>query len=139
MPITPYLFFDGHAEEAATFYRQAIDAEVAMMLRFSDSPDPMPEGMIPPGAEGKVMHMELRIGDARLFCSDGNCGGAPAFQGSAVALEAGDETEARRWFDGLSQGGQVQMPMGPTFFSPCFGMVADRFGVAWMVIVPMAQ
>ena len=138
MAITPYLFFDGRAEEAARFYSQAIGAEVAMMLRFSDSPDPVPEVMIPPGAQDKVMHMELRIGDARLFCSDGNCGGAPVFQGSAVALEAGNEAEARRWFEGLSQGGQVQMPMGATFFSPCFGMVADRFGVAWMVIVPMA-
>ena len=138
MAITPYLFFDGRAEEPADFYRQALGAQVAMMMRFSDSPDPMPEGMIPPGAEDRIMHMELRIGQARLFASDGNCTGKPRFEGSAVALEADGEAQARRWFDNLGEGGQVQMPMGPTFFSPCFGMVCDRFGVAWMVIVPMA-
>lgn len=138
MAITPYLFFDGRAEEAATFYQEALGAEIVTMMRFAQSPDPVPEGMIPPGAENKVMHMELKIGDARLFCSDGNCGGKAEFKGSALALDAADPAAAQRLFDALADGGTVQMPMGKTFFSPAFGMVADRFGVAWMVIVPMA-
>lgn len=138
MAITPYLFFDGRAEEAAAFYQAAIGAEIVTMMRFAQSPDPVPEGMIPPGAENKVMHMELKIGDAHLYCSDGNCGGRAEFKGSALALEAADAAEAQRLFDALAEGGTVQMPMGKTFFSPAFGMVADRFGVAWMVIVPMA-
>ncbi len=135
MPVQPYLFFDGRAEEAIAFYRQALGAEVTMMMRYSDSPEPMPPGMIPPGSENKIMHASLQIGDATIMVSDGGCGGAASFQGFSLSVSARDEAEARTLFDRLAEGGQVQMPLGKTFFAPAFGMVADRFGVSWMVIV----
>jgi len=135
MTIQPYLFFDGTCEQAIDFYKKKLGAEVTMLMRFKDCPEPAP-GTIPPGAENKVMHANLRIGDAEVLASDGRCQGKPSFQGFALTLNAKNETEAKRLFDGLADGGQVQMPLGKTFFSPSFGVVADRFGVSWMVIVP---
>ncbi len=135
MAIQPYLFFEGRAEEAAGFYQKVFGAELQMLMRYKDSPDPCPEGMIPPGAENKVMHMSLKIGDAIVLGSDGHCSGEPAFQGFALTYVAKDAADADRVFGALSDGGAVRMPLGKTFFSPRFGMVADRFGVLWNVIV----
>lgn len=135
MAVTPYLMFEGRAEEAAAFYGKAIGAKVEMMLRFSECPDPMPEGAIAPGSEDKVMHMALRIGGSQVFASDGGCSGKGAFQGVSLALEAGDADEAGRLFEALADGGTVQMPMGKTFFSEAFGVLTDRFGLTWMVLV----
>ena len=136
MPVQPYLFFEGRTEEAIEFYRKAIGAEVEMMMRFKDSPDPPPPGMVPPGSENKVMHSSFRVGGSGVMASDGGCSGHTGFKGFSLSLPARDEAEADRLFAALSEGGQVQMPMGKTFFSPRFGMVADKFGVSWMVIVP---
>lgn len=135
MPVQPYLFFDGRTEEAIEFYRQALGAEVTMMMRYSDSPEPMPPGMVPPGSENKIMHASLQIGDATVMASDGGCRGAASFQGFSLSVSAKDEAEAQTLFDRLGEGGEVQMPLGKTFFAPAFGIVADRFGVSWMVIV----
>ena len=135
MQVQPYLFFDGRCEEAVEFYRSALGAEVVMLMRFKDSPDPPPPGMVPPGGENKVMHMALRVGDAMVLASDGRCSGQPSFQGFALSLTAANEAEADRLFAALAEGGQVQMPLTKTFFSPRFGMAADRFGVSWMVYV----
>jgi PhnB protein len=135
MLVQPYLFLDGRCEEAIEFYRKALGAEVEMLLRFKDSPDTPPPGMVPPGSENKVMHSCLRIGDARVMVSDGRCLGKPNFQGFSLSLTVPNAAEADRVFAALGDGGQVQMPLNKTFFSPRFGMVADRFGVSWMVIV----
>ena len=135
MQVQPYLFFDGRCEEAVEFYRSALGAEVVMLMRFKDSPDPPPPGMVPPGGENKVMHMALRVGDAMVLASDGRCSGQPSFKGFALSLTAANEAEADRLFAALAEGGQVQMPLTKTFFSPRFGMAADRFGVSWMVYV----
>lgn len=135
MQVQPYLFFDGRCEEAIEFYRQALGAELTMLMRFKDSPEPHEPGMVAPGAEDKVMHASLRIGDSAVMASDGRCLGQPNFQGFALSLTAADDAEAERLFAALADGGQVQMPMSKTFFSSRFGMVADRFGVGWMVIV----
>jgi len=132
MQVQPYLFFDGRCEEAIEFYRRAIGAEVTMLMRFKDAPEP---GMSPPGGGDKVMHSSLRIGDTMVLASDGRCGGKPSFQGFSLSLTAADDAEADRLFGALADGGQVQMPLGKTFFSSRFGMVADRFGVGWMVYV----
>jgi len=132
MQVQPYLFFDGRCDEAIDFYRHALGAEVTMLLRFKDSPDP---DMCPAAAGDKVMHASFRIGDTTVLASDGRCEGRPTFQGFALSLTAPDEAKAERLFASLSDGGQVQMPMTKTFFSPRFGMVADRFGVSWMVYV----
>ncbi len=132
MQVQPYLTFDGRCEEAIEFYRGKIGAKVEMLMRFKDSPDP---GMCPTGAGEKVMHAELRIGDTKVMVSDGRSTGNPSFQGFALSLDARDGADAERLFAALAEGGQVQMPLAKTFFSPTFGMVADRFGVPWMVIV----
>jgi len=135
MQIQPYLFFEGRCVEALEFYRTRLGAEVTMLMRYRESPEPPQPGMIPPGSENKVMHSSLRIGEATLMASDGRCNGQPGFQGFSLSLNAASEAEAERLFGALAEGGQVQMPLSKTFFSPCFGMVADRFGVSWMVIV----
>jgi PhnB protein len=129
--VDPYLFFDGRCEEAIEFYRKTVGAEVAMLVRFKDSPDP---DMCPPGAENKVMHARFRIGDATVMASDRRCEGRPSFQGFSLSLTVPDESEADRAFAALVDGGQVQMPLTKTFFSPRFGMLADRFGVSWMIM-----
>ncbi|MFZ5792474.1 MAG: VOC family protein [Pseudomonadota bacterium] len=135
MQVQPYLFFDGRCEEAIEFYRRALGAELVMLMRFKDSPEPLQPGMVPPGAESKVMHASFRIGEATLMASDGRCLGQPNFQGFSLSLIVPAEAEAKRLFAALAEGGKVQMPLAKTFFSPAFGMVADRFGVSWMILV----
>ena len=133
MTIQPYLFFDGRCEEAVEFYKSKLGARVEMLMRYQDSPEPPPPGMVAPGSENKVMHASLRIGDAVLMASDGNCAGKPSFAGFSLSLSARNESEADRLFAALADGGQVRMPLSKTFWSPKFGMVADKFGVGWMV------
>ncbi|WP_298380330.1 VOC family protein [Azospirillum sp.] len=135
MIVQPYLFFEGRCEEAITFYQRVLGANVEMLLRFQDSPDPCPEGMIPPGSENKIMHASLRIGDSMVMASDGGCAGGSSFKGFSLSVTVADADEANRVFAALGDGGAVLMPLGKTFFSPCFGMVQDQFGVSWMVIV----
>ena len=135
MQVQPYLYFDGRCEEALNFYKKALGAEVLMLMRYKDSPQPHQPGMVPPGADNKVMHASMRIGSATLMASDGQCQGKTNFQGFSLSLTVTSEAEADRLFAALGQGGQVQMPLMKTFFSPRFGMVADRFGVSWMVYV----
>src|ERR1700730_2205436 len=130
--VQPYLFFEGRCEEAIEFYRSALGAEVTMLLRFKDSPEP---GACAPADENKVMHASFRIGDTTLMASDGRCEGKPSFQGFSLSLTAPNEAEAERFFAALGDGGRVEMPLTKTFFSSRFGMVADRFGVPWMIIV----
>lgn len=133
--ITPYLDFAGRCDEALEFYRQALGAEVEMVMRFRESPDPPPPGMLPPGFEDKVMHASFRVKGILLMASDG-CGGPATFTGVSLALSLPSETEAHQAFNGLADGGTVQMPLGATFWSPCFGMLTDRFGLGWMIMVP---
>jgi PhnB protein len=135
MQVQPYLFFDGRCEEAIEFYCGKLGAEVIMLTRFRDAPEPHQPGMIPPGAENRVMHANLRIGDTTVLASDGRCQGKPSFQGFALSLMASSDADAERLFGALSDGGEVQMPLTKTFFSSSFGMIADRFGVSWMVYV----
>lgn len=135
MLIQPYLYFDGRCEEAINFYCSTLGAKVQMLLRFKDSPEPHAPGMLPPGAENKVMHSTLRIGESTVMASDGRCLGKPTFSGISLSLTVPNDAEAERLFAALSDGGQVQMPLTKTFFSSRFGMVADRFGVSWLIIV----
>ena len=135
MQVQPHLCFEGRCEEAVAFYRTALGAEVLFLMRFRDMPGPHPPGAIPPRAEDKVMHASLRVGDSTILASDGRCQGPAGFQGVQLALQVPDAATADRLFAALADGGQVQMPLGKTFWSPRFGMVADRFGVTWMVNV----
>ncbi len=134
MSVTPYLFFDGRCEEALEFYKKTLGAEVGMLMRFKESPDPIPPGMIPPGSESKIMHAAFKIGSTAVMASDGRAQGKPKFEGFSLSINAKDEAEAGRIFKALAEDGQVQMPLGKTFFAKSFGMVADRFGVGWMII-----
>jgi PhnB protein len=133
--LQPYLFFDGRCEEALEFYKRTLGAKVAMLMRFKDNPDPNSN---PPVADDKVMHARVRIGDTVIFAGDGMCRGSTKFDGFALSLTVADESQADRIFNALAEDGQVVMPLGKTFFSPRFGMTADRFGVTWMVYVAPA-
>ena len=135
MQVQPYLFFDGRCEEAVEFYRKTLGAEVQMLMRFSESPEPHQPGMVAPGSENKVMHMSLRIGDSIVMGSDGRNTGKPNFQGFSLSLSVANDAEAERLFGALSAGGRVEVPLTKTFFSSRFGMLADRFGVGWMILV----
>ncbi|ABD71808.1 3-demethylubiquinone-9 3-methyltransferase [Rhodoferax ferrireducens T118] len=135
MQVQPYLFFEGRCEEALEFYRTTLGAKVTMLMRFKENPEPQPPGMFPPGSDDKVMHASFTIGETTLMASDGRATGSPVFQGFSLSLSAPTDAEAKRLFSALGDGGQVQMPLGKTFFASSFGMVADRFGVSWMIIV----
>ena len=139
MTIQPYLNFDGRCEEAVAFYKKALGAEVEMLLRFKDNPEPPSADCPMPGDPDKVMHTSLRIGDTVIMASDCECTGKPEFKGVSLALTVATEAEADRAFGALADSGQVLMPMGKTFFSPKFGMVADKFGISWMIMVEPAQ
>jgi PhnB protein len=134
--IQPYLFFEGRCDEALAFYRDAIGAETTMRMTYGESPD---QSMGNPAMKDKVMHASFRVGEATLMASDGNCAGQTNFHGFGLSLPARDPADAERLFNALAAGGQVMVPLAKTFFSPSFGMVTDRFGVMWMVMVPQAQ
>jgi len=138
--IQPYLFFNGSCEQAVEFYRKALGAEVEMMMRFKDSPEPHQPGMVPPGFENKIMHTSFRIGATTVMASDGCSSEKGRFEGFSLSLSIPNEAEADRVFAALAEGGQVRMPLTKTFWSPRFGMVADRFGVGWMIsVMPAGQ
>lgn len=132
--VQPYLFFNGRCEEALAFYSAAIGARVEMKMLFRESPEPPPPGTMPAGWENKIMHASFRVGETVLMASDG-CSSEPNFQGFSLSLTVAGEAEAQRCFVGLAEGGKIGMPLGKTFWSPCFGMVTDRFGLGWMVSV----
>ena len=133
MRIEPYLFFEGRCEEAIEFYKKAIGVDEARVMRYKDSPEAQPPGMSIPG--DKVMHAALKIGDTTLMMSDGYAQGHPSFQGFSISLTVGSDAEAQKKFAALGDGGKVTMPLAKTFFSSSFGILTDRFGVGWMVIV----
>jgi PhnB protein len=133
MQVQPYLFFDGRCDEALDFYKKTVGADVKMLMRFKDSPDP---AMCTGASADKVMHAQFQIGDTAVLASDGRCQGQPKFDGFALAISAKSEADADKMFAALGDGGQVTMPMAKTFFSPRFGMLADKFGVQWMILVP---
>jgi PhnB protein len=135
MQVQAYLNFDGRCEEALEFYRKALGAEVVMQMRLKESPEQPAPGMVPPGSENKIMHAAFRLGDSTIMASDCHAGGKPNFQGFSLSLQVKKEADVDRIVNALADGGKVQMPVAKTFFSPRFGVVSDRFGVSWMVLV----
>lgn len=133
LSVQPYLFFNGRCEEALNFYRDAIGADTQIVMRFKDNPQPHKDAMAEDG--DKVMHATITIGETMLMASDGECEGAAKFEGFSLAINVPDESEADRVFNALAKGGKVEMPLTPTFWAPKFGMLADKFGVGWMVSV----
>ena len=136
MLVQPYLFFNGRCEEALAFYSKAIGAKVSMMMRFKESPEPPSAdcGPIPPDS---IMHANFSVGDTQVMASDGMATGGTEFKGFSLSLTAASDAEAERMFKALSDGGKVQMPITKTFYASSFGMLTDRFGVSWMVIMPL--
>jgi PhnB protein len=132
MQIQPYIFFEGRAEEALNFYRTTLGAEVTALMRYKESPD---QNMIPPGGGEKIMHGSFSVDGATVMVSDGHVNGAPNFKGFGLSMMPSSIADAEKKFAALSAGGQVQVPLTKTFFSPCFGMVTDRFGVLWLIYV----
>ena len=131
------MYFNGRCEEAIEFYRRRLDAEVTALVRFRDMPD---SGMSPPGAGDEIMHASLRIGEAKVWASDGTSQDEQIFKDFSLCLTAGSEADADRFFVALAEGGRVQVPLGKTPFSPRFGMVTDRLGVSWIInLVPEKQ
>ena len=137
--VQPYLFFNGRCDEALEFYRKTLGAEVEMLMRFKDSPEPPQEGQEGCGGgkidPDKVMHSSFRIGNTTVMASDGRCTGATNFQGFSLSIAPKTEAEADRIFAALSEGGKVEMPLTKTFWSAKFGMLEDKFGIGWMVNV----
>lgn len=136
MFVQSYLFYEGRCEEAIEFYKQAVGAKVEMLMRYRESPEP---AQMPPGADDKVLHACFRIGDTAVMASDGHCSGKPDFKGFGLSITVKTEADADRTFNALGNGGKVLMPLTKTFFSPRFGMLSDKFGVMWMVIVMADQ
>ena len=133
MRVEPYLMFSGRCEEALAFYNQAIGAKTTMLMRFDESPDknhPMP---LPPNWDKKILHSSMQVGDTVVMASDGMSTEPVSFAGVTLSITADDEAQAKRLFDALAKDGKVFMPLGKTFWSPCFGMASDKFGVSWMV------
>lgn len=135
MHVQSYLFFNGRCDEALAFYKEALGAEVEFLMRYKDSPEPCDPGKIPPGFDDKVMHSSFRVGDAVLMASDGNSTAPAKFDGFSLSLRYDTEAQAEKAFQVLANGGKVCVPLMKTFFSPKFGMLSDRFGVPWMVLV----
>jgi PhnB protein len=131
MHVQPYLFFDGRAQEALDFYKDAVGAQITALMRFGEAPD---QSQIKPETKDKVMHGAFKIGDTEVLISDGNNKGTPKFDGFALTIQCKDAAEAERLFNALGKGGEVSMPLGKTFFAKSFGMLKDKFGVHWMVI-----
>lgn len=138
--VQPYFFFNGRCEEAIEFYRKALGAEVEVMMRFKESPEPHQPGMLPPGHENKIMHASFRVGQTTIMASDGCSAEKTQFGGFSLSITVSSESEADRVFAALADGGQIKMPLTKTFWSPRFGMLEDRFGMGWMVgVMPDAR
>ena len=136
MQVQPYLFFDGRCEEALEFYKKTLGAKVEMMMRFKENPDKDKNPNCMPADDNKIMHAAFKVGDTMVMGSDGMAaGGKPEFKGFSLTVSAKDDAEAEKTFAALSDGGKVEMPLTKTFFSSKFGMLNDKFGIGWMVIV----
>ncbi|WP_016954958.1 VOC family protein [Catenovulum agarivorans] len=136
--LNTYLFFNGQAEAAIAYYQQHLSAELTLMMRFNESPDPIPEGMLPKGYEQKIMHAQIKVADHELFISDG-CAPDEQPQGFSIALTLTESEEVERIFNALAQDGNIIMPLEKTFWSPLFGQVKDKFGISWMLMLPDEQ
>ena len=134
--VNVYLTFNGDCEEAFTFYKSVLGGEFPMMSRFSEMP-PDAGPPVAPEHANRIMHVSLPISkETVLMGSDTGGEWATNFkQGNnfSISITAESKEEADRFFNGLSEGGQVTMPMDSTFWGDYFGMFSDKFGINWMV------
>src|SRR6185503_111908 len=134
MFLQPYLIFNGHCEEALKFYGKVLGAEATFMMRYDESPDLQSKACMTPGTEKKIMHASVKIRDTEIMMSDGHCTGElPKFDGFSLTINV-SSGEAEKIFNQLGEGGKVELPLCETFFAEKFGMVADKFGVPWLLL-----
>ena len=133
MHVQTYVYGDGRSEEMLSFYKQAVGAQITMLMKFKEAPD---QSQMSPGSAEKIMHAAFKVGETDIMISDGMNKGNPKFDGFALTIQAKDPAEAEKYFKGLTNGGEVTMPLAETFFAKSFGMLRDKFGVNWMVIAP---
>jgi PhnB protein len=138
MTVAPYLSFEGSCEAALAFYRDALGAEIGAMMRYSEAPPGggAPPGCTPPPAD-KIMHAQFTLAGTLIMASDGMASGKREFKGIDLNLMVDTPDQAQRYFDALSPGGTVRMPLGPTFYAQAFATVQDKFGVGWMIYAPL--
>ena len=135
MDVQTTLNYYGRTEEAVRFYCRTIEAETLFMMRFRDCPDPSHSR---PGMEEKIFHATFRIGSTEIMASDCGCQKPPTgitFTGFALAIRVETPEKAERFFAALSDGGQIQIPLLQTFFAERYGIVIDRFGISWKIMV----
>jgi PhnB protein len=130
MQMNVHLNFQGNCGEAFEFYKQVFGDSNAFTMKYGDAPGGSP---VPPDWNDKVMHTSIKLGDGLLMGCDAPQGLSTPIGGFQISVESKDEGEVKRIYEALKEGGSVQMPLAPTFWSPMFGMCTDRFGVAWMV------
>ncbi len=131
--INPYLNFKGTTEEAFNFYKSVFGGEFTMLQRFKDTPQ---AGNVTVGEQEKIMHIALPIGENILMGTDELVSmGHTTTPGNnfSLTVDVGSKEEAEKIFNGLSEGGKIEMPLADAFWGAYFGMLEDKFGVRWMV------
>ena len=138
MAFRPYLAFTGNCREAFTRYQEIFGGELVLLTTADAPPDAGPP---PPAAKpDAIMHAALMSGDDLLMGADDMSGQFDGtVDGICVNCSRPDVAESKRVFDALAEGGQVQVPLGETFFAPAFGICTDRFGIPWMVMTEPAE
>lgn len=130
MQAIPTIHFQGICDEALSFYREAIGAELVFRYKVSDLVDPQ---VVKPGTGDRILRAGLRIGASIIHFADGHGAGPAAFQGFSLALSVASHDEARRMLDALAEGGSVPIPLRSTAWAETFGTVIDRFGLHWAI------
>lgn len=129
MELTPYLNFEGNAEEVLNFYKDALDGEIVMISRYKDAPMPFDEDW-----KNKIMHARLKFGKSVIMISDGPKDFKTTFNGNIqLSIEVQDENKMEEVFNKLAAGGKITMPLQKQFWGAKFGMLVDKFGTGWML------
>ncbi len=135
MHANPYLGFNKQCEAAFKFYEQLLGGKITFIQTWGDSP--VCEHM-PAETHGLIMHATLDLGESKIMGAD-SPDRYEQPKGMHVVLHYPETAEAERVFNGLAEGGSVEMPFQPTFFAAGFGMCVDRFGIPWMTISEQPQ
>ncbi|MBI0578773.1 VOC family protein [Neobacillus cucumis] len=137
--LIPYLVMNGNAKEAIQFYQNALDAQVLFTQSFGEMPE-NPDFPLPAEAKDLVSHATIKVGETELMFSD-TFPGQPHQSGSQVTIcvTTDNAEQAKKFFDALSDNGQVTMPLQETFFSPAYGNVIDKFGVHFQIFTEGKQ
>jgi PhnB protein len=131
-----HLGFKGDCDAAFSFYETVFRSKRVFTMTYGDAP---PDVQTSAESKDLIMHTAMQLGSLTLMGADAPPGRGQAFGGFEISIDDPDEAEVRRLFTALSEGGRVTMPLGPTFWTPLFGMCTDKFGVSWMISIPGPQ